>query len=186
MTTTPEQPLVLGSITQLTIERGWAIPGGRVVHCGVDALKWGPDQFAGARSFARHMLRDDRLPLRPMFDSCSSLPGIALESIVFREGCWQVELVAMLPDAVIPKHRHNRVDSVELVLAGSGCGDIGGHAIGAVQRGRLAAHLIHVPKGEWHEGTAGPNGVMYLSFQRWDGAAALISEDWEAWSPEPK
>jgi quercetin dioxygenase-like cupin family protein len=149
-------------------------------------MSWGAQQFAGPRAFARHMLAGDRLQLRPLFDSAHAFAGIATESVVFREGCWQVELVAMLPGAVVPRHRHNRVDSVDLVLGGTGRGDVAGRPLGAPQRGRLAANLVRVPKGRWHGGQAGEQGVLYLSFQQWDGPPGLISEDWEAWPPEQK
>lgn len=137
--------------------------------------------FTGVRAFARHMLQDNRLLLRPLPDSCFVFGSVAMEGVLFREGCWQVELASMPPDVRVPKHRHNRVDSADLLLFGGGVARVAGGENSARPRGALAANLVLVPRGVWHEGESGPAGVMYLSFQRWhDGPVGLLSDDWEA------
>lgn len=140
------------------------------------------NSFPGPRGFARYMLDGDRLLIRPQLDSISIFGGYAIEVILFREACWQVELITMLPGVVVPKHRHNRVDSCDLMIGGTpGCVEIGERAISPLRRGSLAANLVRVGKGVWHHGKSGKSGAVYLSFQKWDGEPGLISEDWEAW-----
>lgn len=143
--------------------------------------------FAGPRAFARFMLRDDRLLIRPQLDSIAVFGGYAIEVVLFRQACWQVELITMLPGANVPMHRHMRVDSCDLMIGGTTAGVvIGGRAVKPFQRGPLASNLVRVGKGVWHGGQPEGNGAVYLSFQRWDGEPGLISEDWEAWQPETK
>jgi hypothetical protein len=39
-----------------------------------------------------------------------------------------------------------------------------------------------VPRAAWHEGHAGPDGVVWLSFQEWrDGEPGFVTEDWQPW-----
>jgi len=141
--------------------------------------------FAGPRAFARFMLKDDRLLIRPRLDSITLVSGYVVEVILFREACWQVELITMLPGVAVPKHRHNRVDSCDLMLGGTTASvEIGGRMVKPFQRGQLAANLVRVGKGVWHHGQPEENGAVYLSFQKWDGEPGLIGEDWETWQPE--
>lgn len=143
--------------------------------------------FPGSRAFARFMLRDDRLLIRPLLDSITVFSDYAIEVILFREACWQVELITMLPGAIVPMHRHNRVDSCDLMLGGTTSGVvIGGRRVKPFQRGSIPANLVRVGKGAWHRGQPESSGAVYLSFQHWDGEPGLISEDWETWQPERK
>lgn len=125
--------------------------------------------------FARAMLADGRLTLSP--GSMQSY-GRAIEAILFRDGCWQVELVASPPDIRVPRHRHNRVASVDVLLCGSIDGVVGSRRT-KPNSGPLERNLLPVPKGVWHWGEAGPSGALYLSFQKWDGTPTFISDDWE-------
>jgi hypothetical protein len=143
--------------------------------------------FAGSRAFARYMLRDDRLLIRPRLNLITVFGEYAIEVVLFRESCWQVELITMLPGAVVPMHRHNRVDSCDLMLGGTTSDVvIGGKSVKPFQRGPITANLVRVGKGVWHHGQPEENGAVYLSFQRWDGEPGLISEDWEVWRQEQK
>lgn len=135
--------------------------------------------FAGPRAFARHMLQGDRLTLAPLPGSMRAFGGIAMECVLFRQSCWQVELITMLPGIQVPQHRHLRVRSADLALGGDGAGVIGGRPMGQGQRGGLCSNLLRIEKNVWHSGFAGPQGVMFLSFQQWDGPPALISDDWD-------
>lgn len=136
--------------------------------------------FAGPRAFARYMLRDDRLLIRPQLDSIHVFNNYAIELVLFRESCWQVELITMLPDAVVPVHRHNRVDSCDLMLAGDIDGVVvGGVSVSHIRRGSLPANLVRVGKGIWHGGRPAKQGAVYLSFQKWDGPPGVISDDWD-------
>lgn len=143
--------------------------------------------FAGPRAFARFMLRDDRLLIRPVINSISVFGSYCIEAVLFRDACWQVELVTMLPGAVVPKHRHNRVDSCDLLISGwSPAVVIGGKSVKAVRHEALLPNLVRIGKGVWHEGQPERNGAVYLSFQKWDGEPGLISEDWDEWQPDSK
>lgn len=140
-----------------------------------------PQSFAGPRAFARHMLREGRIELRPLYDQIMTYAGTTLESVLFRESCWQVELIACMPNARAPMHRHLRCASADLLLNGSVGGTVSGRQFGA-PRGRLEAQLKTIGKGEWHGGSAGPEGFIYLSFQQWDGEPDFISQDWDEWT----
>lgn len=135
--------------------------------------------FAGPRAFARHMLRSGGIPLRPLHDQVMAYGGNTIESILFREACWQIELIAALPNAAAPRHRHLRCASADLRL--NGTATYNGREFGA-PRGELSGQLKTIGRGEWHGGFAGPQGFVYLSFQQWDGAPDFISQDWEAWT----
>lgn len=140
-----------------------------------------PQSFAGPRAFARHMLRDGRLDLRPLYDQIMTYNGTTLETILFRESCWQVELIAAMPNAGAPMHRHLRCASADLLLNGSVAGTVSGRGF-APPRGPLPAQLKTIGVGEWHGGAAGPEGFVYLSFQQWQGEPTFISQDWEEWT----
>lgn len=143
--------------------------------------------FAGAKSFARHMLGDyDRLRIRPEVDALSVFSGYAIEIILFREACWQIELIAMLPGANVPKHRHKLCESCDVIVGGSGDVSIGRRKFAPILRGSIANSLLSVPRNVWHGGSPGEQGAAYLSFQKWIGPARLISDDWELWQPDTK
>ena len=139
-----------------------------------------PFSFAGPRGFARWALSEGRVLLQPLYDQIATYSDKTLETILFRDGCWQIELIAALPNASAPVHRHLRCASADLLLNGT----VSGHCEGRTfspPRGRLEAQLKTIGKGEWHGGAAGPGGFVYLSFQQWDGEPTFISKDWEPW-----
>lgn len=143
-----------------------------------------PHSFPGPRAFARYMLRDGRLALRPLYDQIMTYDGAAgaaLESVLFRESCWQVELIAAMPNSTASMHRHLQCSSADLLLNGTVSGTVEGRSF-APPRGPIEAQLKTVGKGEWHGGSSGPAGFIYLSFQQWDDEPMFISQDWEAWT----
>ena len=133
--------------------------------------------YPGVRTFARRMLAKG-LPIQPDLSRILVMP-LGTECVIYRDAPWQISIVTMPPNTQIPRHRHNRMDSAELVLGGSGLANIDQRVAGATQRGNVAANLIRVPRGKWHEGHTGPNGCVYLSFQHWIGEPGHICEDWE-------
>lgn len=148
-----------------------------------------PDTFRGVRHFARHMLKDGLL-LQPVRDavytpdqatSHAGVYGAGMGAVLFRSGCWQVELVIGMPNFIAPPHRHPNVDTADVVLNGSVTGHTGVRPFGR-ERGPLLANLQTIPAGARHGGKAGEFGVIYLSFQKWlNGVApSHIGLDWEA------
>ncbi|MES2959808.1 MAG: hypothetical protein V4792_16585 [Pseudomonadota bacterium] len=135
-----------------------------------------------AKAYARRMLAGDRLQLARGLQAmrCGER---WVEVVLHREGCFQTQLSVILPGVTVPVHRHLRCDSVDITLAGSGTADVWprwpGFALANLDAA-LGAQLLHVPRGAWHGGTAGPQGACMLSFQQWDGEPDFISADWEA------
>lgn len=135
--------------------------------------------YRNLHQFARDMIDGGRLALAPLpqiklFEGCT-------EAVLYRDGPYQAELVVIPPNTSVRRHRHNRVSSVDLWLCGDIDGEIGGHRIKS-QRGFGGGndgHLFPIPRGVWHHGTAGQQGVIYVSLQLWDGKPGFISEDWE-------
>lgn len=136
--------------------------------------------FPGPRAFARYMLREGRLTLRPDPTMMRTF-GPIMATILYRDGPWQVELVCIPPFTCVPTHRHNRVSSVELALGGSGSITIGERVLNVLEytlRERLV--LTRIPAGVWHGGEVGPDGAMWLSFQQWlEGPVSWLGYDWE-------
>lgn len=137
--------------------------------------------FPGPRSFARFMLRQGVLPLRPLLAEIATFRGSIIESILFRDGPWQVELISAMPHARTEMHRHLRCSGADLVLNGSVSGIVNGRSLSSPPAGGLMAQLRTIARGEWHRGEAGDTGLVYLSFQQWhEGEPTFISRDWEA------
>lgn len=150
-------------------------------------MQFNHSSFAGPRAFARHMLATG-FPMHPFIGGMRTAPeghpgGRAMEGILFREGPWQILLLVMPPNCTVQKHRHGRFASAELSLGGGGTAFVANRVYVApeVRRGSVDANVVCLARGEWHEGFAGPNGSIFLSFQQWfDGPPAFISDDWEA------
>lgn len=108
--------------------------------------------------------------------------NLFLEVILFRDGQWQCELIIGLPGVVVPTHRHMMAESYDLAIGGDGRASIGPRSMRVselARRGPVEANLIRVPRAVWHGGEVGLDGGVWLSFQRWDGPAAWITDDWE-------
>lgn len=133
-------------------------------------------------TFARRMLADDRLLMRPPMDGLRWADGWG-EAILYRDGPWQVELVMLLPGVDVPMHRHMRCESCDVALSGSGeiVTERFRGPFGRDESRPLARTVLRIPAGMLHGGKAGPSGCLWLSFQRWAGEPAHISEDWQTW-----
>lgn len=108
-----------------------------------------------------------------------------MESILFREGPWQVELIVGWPNSKTAMHRHLRCASADLPLNGWASGSAGGRPFAKPRSDVLVQQIRTVGRNEWHGGTAGDKGFVYLSFQQWfDGEPTFISQDWEAWTEQ--
>lgn len=135
--------------------------------------------FKNAYVFAKHILEHGGIPLLPNPALTKTSPGW-MEVTLYREGCYQIVLVVLLPNAVVPGHRHDHVDSAELWLGGDGFAVV--DRIGTLPLTvceHMSKNLIWVRAGAHHEGRAGASGAVFLSFQKWSIAPGFISDDWQ-------
>lgn len=143
--------------------------------------------FPSVKHFARRMMVDNRLllgPLRGEVWSSLSHKSVGdqhmMTAIVFRSGCWQVELLCIHPGSRSPLHRHNHCDSADILLNGDLQGRIDGEKFNQPSGSNLAANIQRLPLGAWHGGTT-QKGLIALSFQKWIGMEpTFIANDWEA------
>jgi hypothetical protein len=151
------------------------------------SMPFAADAFPGVKHFARHMLRDGKLLLAPIRDAIWTAGGHKdvgdqkmLTCILFRSGCWQVELLVIHPHSSSPLHRHNYCESADVLLNGDLAGTVDGLAIKTPRGDRLASNITCLPVGAWHGG-ATEKGLICLSFQRWIGIEpTFIANDWES------
>lgn len=151
-----------------------------------DTTPLAPDAFRSVKHFARHMIKGNRLTLAPLREQIWTAHGHQdvggqqmMTAILFRSGCWQVELLMIAPGSSSPLHRHNFCDSADILLAGDLAGPIDGDAIMAPRGDNLAANIQSLPRGAWHGGTT-QRGLVALSFQKWTGREpTFIAHDWE-------
>lgn len=140
-------------------------------------------KYRSAKHFARQMLAGDRLTIAPDYTRMKAMKGWT-EVILLRDENCQVALVTVQPNITVPRHRHLRVDSVDLAIAGHASRfEIDGHWGPRAMRGPLAANLVAVPAGVAHGGTAAAEGATFLTFQFWDGEPGYASDDWEPCPP---
>jgi hypothetical protein len=139
-------------------------------------------EFRSLRAYAREMLRADCLRLPRATQAMRCAAGW-VEIVLHRSGPWQTELAIILAGVQVPQHRHPRCESFDLALAGSGCISVPPRVIDLCPRlddaAPLMAQLLHVPRGAWHGGQAGPAGGAFLTFQRWDGGPDFVGLDVE-------
>lgn len=99
--------------------------------------------------------------------------------VLHRKGRLQTELVEIKPGAVVPQHCHPGVDSVDFLLRGNVAGfDIAGRHLKRFVQGMG----LRIAQDAYHGGRAGPEGVAFLSCQRWQEAPTFIAK---AWRGEP-
>jgi len=146
------------------------------------------DAFSSVKHFARWMLKENRLVLAPKRDQVWSSVGHQavgdqhmMTAILFRSGCWQVELLCIHPGSASPVHRHNHCDSADVLLNGDLSGGIDSHPINRPLGRNLAANITSLPLGAWHGGKT-QTGLIALSFQKWIGMEpTFIANDWESY-----
>lgn len=114
-------------------------------------------------------------------------PGTFATSIVlYRHEQYQVELVTFAPNTNIPRHRHDHIDSIEVMV--SGALDLWVDDIQCVyertprpQTGmnRDVLKFVPIPSDAYHHGgTVG--GGCFLSVQRWKGMAPThVGLEWQ-------
>lgn len=149
-------------------------------------LPYGPDSFPSVKRFARHMIKGGRLTLAPVRDAIwtpethADMNGQKVMScVLFRSGCWQVELLMFHPGASSPLHRHNFCESADILLGGNLFGVVGDLIFKPPRGDNLALNVTEIPIGAWHGGHT-TAGLVALSFQKWVGREPdFIANDWE-------
>lgn len=110
--------------------------------------------------------------------------GPVHSAVIHREGLFQTELVTVAPNTDLPNHRHPGVDSIECPQSGFIRFRINGDdPYKWVSDERLArfatGKLVRIQGDAWHSGRTGPEGVRFLSMQRWPSKPGMIGEVWE-------
>jgi hypothetical protein len=134
-----------------------------------------PDRL---RDFASWYLAEPRWPIAMPADSLRVLDGWS-ELILYRDGDYQVELVTVKPDYVIPPHRHPHIASYEYQVVGDSTVHIGGRPLPSVPReGAGIRRCCSLPRNMLHGGVT-PTGGVFLTLQRFHGLApTFASDDW--------
>lgn len=110
--------------------------------------------------------------------------GSLTSFLLHRDGLFQTELVTAPAHTNIPAHRHPGVDSIECPVRGfirlvvDGIDPYQGVNDERLRRFALGK-LVRIDAQAWHGGRAGPDGVTFLSMQRWDRPQEFLGEAWE-------
>lgn len=136
--------------------------------------------YKNAKVFAKSILSNNQLPVRinpTLFKHCI---GKYFESVIYRDGQYQIEIIFLFPGFNVPAHCHPHCDAAELWLGGDGESFIQDKLMpSCFTQDDIRKNLSRVPAGIEHHGAVGINGLMYLSFQKWlDIAPSYISDDW--------
>jgi mannose-6-phosphate isomerase-like protein (cupin superfamily) len=101
-----------------------------------------------------------------------SLSGVVL----FRDGCYQVQLFIVKPDSVIEPHIHPNVDSFEVFIGG----DIRFMCNNEWFEQNIIGNSIRVYPNSWHGGEFGSKGGCFLSVQKWLNGVlpTSVGDDW--------
>lgn len=153
-----------------------------------------PDSWDTIEEFAQ-WYKDNNYPIMPPSDTRVYETEVALSTVVFRKGLFQVELYFAKPNMVAAAHSHT-ADQVSIYLGGNYKAQMGndkqvlgfremGHPIGKNPNpdlphndyGRLGKKL---PAGHWHALSAGPNGFIFCVCEKWDSKEQMYSTftDW--------
>jgi hypothetical protein len=103
--------------------------------------------------------------------------------VVNRTGNLQAELIRINPCEVIPQHIHPHVDSVDLIIAGDIDLVISGKRIAeGYSKDRRSSFLkragLRIAANAPHGGSTGPDGVLFISCQKWDVPPSHIALAW--------
>lgn len=104
-------------------------------------------------------------------------------AVVHRTGALQAELIHIRPNERIPPHLHPDVDSVDLLVSGDIDLVIAGKRIaegyGSERREAFLKRAgIRIAANAPHGGTTGPQGVVFVSCQRWAIPPSHIALAW--------
>jgi hypothetical protein len=84
--------------------------------------------------------------------------------VLFREGCYQVELFLMNPSATVIDHVHPNVDTFEVYLSGDTLFKLQGQP---AHNERKIGDSIRVAETTFHSADIGSAGGAFLSIQKW-------------------
>jgi hypothetical protein len=104
---------------------------------------------------------------------------------IHRSGPFQVQLVIVSPNIVIPTHTHPDVDSFEVFLRGMVFHLNGEVLVNEAQRDERTGVMpaaaftsIRVRPSDPHGGHAGPSGGAFLSIQQWSREPTSVGDSW--------
>ena len=100
--------------------------------------------------------------LRPPTDAMRMYPNIN-SVVLYRKGQFQVQMIVGDPGVSVAEHGHPNVDSYELAIAGDGDLTVDGETWNT----GLLKKEVYIRANVLHSGTAGPNGGIFLSIQKW-------------------
>ena len=103
--------------------------------------------------------------------------------LLWEEPPFQIERATVLPDSVVPIHRHPNADSWECYVAGDLMLSINGHCFTINEHTRR--NKLPVLRTSWHGADIGPKGAQFLSIQKWFSKPRAITDDWEAYPNDP-
>lgn len=100
------------------------------------------------------------------------MAGRAGAVVIHREGQFQTEFVTVMGPGAFPPHRHPRVDSIEVLLAGDIQFEVDGrvvlHRVPVDAGNPLVGAKVRVRRNAAHGAKVGSAGAVFLSVQRWD------------------
>lgn len=139
--------------------------------------------------FMSWYLKAGSLRLKPPQDGVlfQQRPGTSVVSVVlYRDPPFQVELVTFPPGASAPLHRHDHIDTCEVVLAGGMNFIVDGRQVGFAREPRADGSTrdllkwVPIPRDAYHGGAAGPQGGCFLSVQMWrDMPPTHVGLEWQ-------
>lgn len=101
-------------------------------------------------------------------------PGSFNCSVIHRTGKFQAELIKIHPNEKVPLHWHPGVDSIDFFLNGSV--DM---VVGHIRINRCPKRIgIRIDQHVVHGGVVGPNGLTYISCQKWNSFPSHIAMAW--------
>jgi hypothetical protein len=109
-------------------------------------------------------------------------------TVLLKESPFQVELVQILPGPrdTVGLHRHPHINSYLIHVAGKSA-FVSDENPKRVRRYLKIVkpsyvepgHLVSVPSTHYHGVVPGPNGVIFLNFEQWEGEITSAAIDWE-------
>jgi len=135
--------------------------------------------YENLRQFTNWWWRNDEPLALP--DDCLRLGPCSSQFVMFRDGQFQVEQVALYAGAVVPEHWHPNVDTYECHVTGGGEAYVGDVRIPDLPdfTKEVKFRRLHIAPGVHHRGRAAVDNVA-LSFQHWLNGVTptFITDDW--------